>query len=57
MSPGTVPVSGSGSDEPIIRNRGTINPNWTEPTPGMDDTDHVPKCWVAVSISLGLAVH
>jgi hypothetical protein len=30
----------SGSDEPIIRNGRTINPNQTEPSLGMDDTDH-----------------
>jgi hypothetical protein len=31
-------VQRSGSAESIIRNRRTINPNWTEPLPGMDDT-------------------
>jgi uncharacterized protein len=30
----------SGSDEPIIRNRRTTNPNWTESSPGIDDNDH-----------------
>jgi hypothetical protein len=30
----------AGSDESIIRNRRNINPNQTEPSPGMDDTNH-----------------
>jgi uncharacterized protein len=34
------PAFRSGSDEPIIRNRRTTNPNWTESSPGMDDADH-----------------
>ena len=34
------PAFRSGSDEPIIRNRRTTNPNWTESSPGMDNADH-----------------
>ena len=40
MSARTVQALRSGSDEFIIRDRRNINPNWTEPPPGMDDIDH-----------------
>jgi len=38
MSPSAGPASGS--DESLIRNGRDIDPNQTEPSPGMEDTDH-----------------